>query len=79
MVDFDSLREEYSKCFNDKSRVYMIKNYLKTYDATQQKDVPFNLFPRQIDMCQTLGNANNVVTTKSRQVGIIHFLRDGVG
>ena len=70
MVDFDSLREEYSKCFNDKSRVYMIKNYLKTYDATQQKDVAFNLFPRQIDMCQTLGNANNVVTTKSRQMGI---------
>lgn len=70
MVDFDSLRDEYSRCFNDKSRVYMIKNYLKTYDATQQKDVAFNLFPRQIDLCHTLGNANNVVTTKSRQMGI---------
>ena len=48
----------------------MIQNYLKTYDATQRKEVPFNLFPRQQDLCITLGNANNVVTTKARQMGI---------
>lgn len=48
----------------------MIQNYLKTYDATQRKEVPFQLFPRQQDLCVTLGNANNVVTTKPRQAGI---------
>ena len=48
----------------------MIESYLKTYDATQSKDVPFHLFPRQQELCKTLGNANNVVTTKPRQAGI---------
>ena len=70
MIDFDKLRGEYAKCFYDKSRIYMIQNYLKTYDATQRKMVSFNLFPRQQDLCKTLGNANNVVTTKPRQAGI---------
>ena len=48
----------------------MIEHYLKTYDATQKKQVNFMLFPRQKDLCETLGNANNVVTTKPRQAGI---------
>lgn len=70
MIDFNLLQREYLKCFKDKSRIYMIQNYLKTYDATQKKMVRFNLFPRQQDLCQVLGNANNVVTTKPRQAGI---------
>ena len=70
MIDFNLLQREYLKCFKDKSRIYMIQNYLKTYDATQKKMVRFNLFPRQQDLCQVLGNANNVVTTKARQMGI---------
>ena len=70
MVDFEYLMKEYAKCFMDKSRVYMIQNYLKTYDATQRREVPFKLFPRQQDLCNTLGNASNVVTTKPRQAGI---------
>ena len=49
MVDINVLSQEYIKCYSDKSRVYMIKNYLKTYDASQGKLVPFNLFPRQQD------------------------------
>ena len=48
----------------------MIQNYLKTYDATQKKEVPFVLFPRQQDLCKLFGDANNVVTTKPRQAGI---------
>lgn len=48
----------------------MIEHYLKTYDATQKKEVQFELFPRQKDLCVTLGNAHNVVTTKPRQAGI---------
>ena len=70
MINYDYLQEEYAKCFLDKSRIYMIQNYLKTYDATQRKMVQFNLFPRQQDLCTTMGNANNVVTTKLRQAGI---------
>lgn len=48
----------------------MITHYLSTFDATQKSNVPFHLFPRQQDLCKTLGNANNVVTTKPRQAGI---------
>ena len=70
MIDFNYLQQEYAKCFADKSRIYMIQNYLKTFDATQKKMVQFKLFPRQQDLCQTMGNANNVVTTKPRQAGI---------
>lgn len=48
----------------------MITHYLKTFDNTKKKDVPFILFPRQQDLCKALGNANNVVTSKPRQAGI---------
>ena len=70
MIDFNKLTEEYVKCFQDKSRIYMIQHFLKTFDNTKKKDVPFLLFPRQQDLCRTLGNARNVVTTKPRQAGI---------
>lgn len=70
IIDYDYLASEFTKCYKDKSRIYMIQNYLKTFDNTQKKDVPFKLFPRQQDLCQMLGNANNVVTTKPRQAGI---------
>ena len=70
MIDVQYLLSEYAKCYVDKSRVYMIQNYLKTYDATQRREVPFKLFPRQQDLCCSLGNASNVVTTKPRQAGI---------
>ena len=63
MINYDYLQEEYAKCFLDKSRIYMIQNYLKTYDATQRKMVQFQLFPRQQDLCTAMGNANNVVET----------------
>lgn len=71
MVDYQKLSEEYIKCYSDKSRIYMIKNYLSTYDGTQGKMVPFGLFPRQQELCRTLGGGqHSVVTTKSRQSGI---------
>ena len=70
MIDYQQLMIEYAKCYKDKSRIYMIQNFLKTYDATQKKEVPFTLFPRQQDLCRTLGGGNNVVTTKPRQAGI---------
>lgn len=70
MVDFDEIRKEFVKCVTDKTHIYMIENYLKTYDNQQKKEVPFKLFPRQKDLCALLGDANNVVTTKPRQAGI---------
>lgn len=70
MIDFQKISEEYIKCFSDKSRIYMIEHYLKTYDATQKREVPYMLFPRQKVLCKTLGDAKNVVTTKPRQAGI---------
>lgn len=70
MIDYNQLMFEYAKCYKDKSRIYMIQNFLKTYDATQRRDVPFKLFPRQQFLCNTLGNANNVCTQKPRQAGI---------
>lgn len=70
IIDFDYLASEFAKCYKDKSRIYMIQNYLKTFDNTKKKDVPFKLFPRQQDLCRALGDASNVVTTKPRQAGI---------
>ena len=70
IIDYDYLSSEFAKCWKDKSRIYMIQHYLKTFDNTRAVMVPFMLFPRQQDICRTLGNANNVVTTKPRQAGI---------
>lgn len=70
IIDYDYLATEYLKCYKDKSRIYMIQHFLKTYDNTVKKDVPFNLFPKQQLMCKTLSNNANVVTTKYRQAGI---------
>lgn len=70
MIDLEKLQEEYIKCYQDKSRVYMITHFLSTYDATQFKEVPFNLFPRQVELCKMLGTGENVVTQKPRQAGI---------
>ena len=69
MIDYQKISEEYIKCYSDKSRIYMIEHYLKTYDATQKREVPYILFPRQKILCQAMGNANNVVLTKPRQSG----------
>lgn len=71
MIDYQYISEEYIKCFSDKSRIYMICNYLKTFDGTQGREVQFELFPRQKELCKTLGNGDaSVATTKYRQAGI---------
>lgn len=70
MIDIRQLQNEYIKCFRDKSRIYMIQNFLKTYDATQGREVNFQLFPRQQDLCHAFASGHNVVTTKPRQAGI---------
>ena len=69
IIDFDYMRKEYVKCLMDKTRIYMIEHFLRTYDGTQKKEVQYLLFPRQKDLCSTLGTANNIVFTKPRQAG----------
>lgn len=70
MVDYEQISQEYIKCISDQSRIYMITHFLSTYDATQRKEVLFELFPRQKDLCRMLGTGNDIVTTKPRQAGI---------
>lgn len=70
IIDVEQIQNEYLKCLQDTSHTYMIPAYLKTYDATQRKEVPFQLFPRQRDLCSALGSDSNVITTKPRQAGI---------
>lgn len=63
-------KEEYIKCYKDKTRQYFIENYLSTYNATERKEVQFKLFPRQIELVKALTQYNNIVTIKPRQSGI---------
>lgn len=67
---YNQIQEEYAKCLLDKSRKYMIENYLSTYDATQKRTVPFLLLPRQVVLVDALRDYDNVITIKSRQEGI---------
>ena len=70
MLDITEMSEEFIKCYSDKSRIYMIEHFLKTYDATQRKDVQYKLFPRQKIHCQALGSNSDVCTEKPRQAGV---------
>lgn len=67
---YGEIREEFTKCMLDKSRRYMIENYLQTYDGTQKKSVPFKLLPRQEILVDSLYKHDNVITIKSRQEGV---------
>lgn len=69
MIDYAYLSEEYVKCYSDKTRIYMIESYLKTYDATQRRQVNYTLFPRQKMFCEKLASGNNCVCQKPRQCG----------
>jgi len=59
---------EYGKCLLDPK--YAIKNYLRTFDKTQEGFVPFKLFDKQSEIIDCyLKNRFNLVT-KPRQAGI---------
>lgn len=70
MLDLVQISEEYIKCVSDKSRIYMIENYLKTFDMRKNKEVPFKLFPRQKDLICDIRDHRRVITLKPRQAGI---------
>lgn len=69
MEDLGKISEEYVKCYSDKSRTYMIENYLKTFDMRANKDVPFKLFPRQKDLIRDISDFIRVIFCKPRQAG----------
>ena len=65
-----SKQSEYIKCYQDKSRIYFIENYLYTFNAMERSEVPFLLFPRQKEYLRACAEDNEVVTVKCRQSGI---------
>ncbi len=62
------LIQEYIKCHGNTS--YALKTYLQTYDNTQQKHVPFELFPEQKDMIKDFENHSDNIVLKYRQAGV---------
>lgn len=70
MVDKKDMMNEYVKAYTDKSRAYFIEEYLSTFDGTENRYVPFKLFPRQRVYCQALADSDKVISIKHRQCGI---------
>ncbi len=62
------LIQEYVKCHGDTP--YALKTYLQTYDNTQQKHVPFELFPEQKEMISDFENYDDNIVLKYRQAGV---------
>jgi len=69
MISQEKMVEEYIKCFNDKTRIYFIENYFKTFDASVGAMVPFKLFPKQKEYLINCSEHSNVITVKPRQSG----------
>ena len=65
-----NLQEEFIRCLSDKTRKYFIEHYLSTFNADERKEVPFRLFPRQIELLKSFVNNSNTITVKHRQAGI---------
>lgn len=66
----NQISEEYLKCLLDKSHIYMIENYLKTYDLGIRSFVPFKLFPKQKEFINSLAEFDENIATKPRQAGV---------
>ena len=64
------MREEYRRCFQDKTGRYFIENYLSTFNADVVKETPFILFPRQLAFLKSLQVNSNTIAIKHRQAGI---------
>ena len=65
-----SKQSEYIKCYQDKTRIYFIENYLYTFNAMERSEVPFILFPRQKEYLRACAEHNNIISIKCRQSGI---------
>lgn len=65
-----NFKEEYIRCLRDKTRKYFIEHYLSTFNADERKEVPFILFPRQVEFLHSLCENPNTIAVKHRQAGI---------
>ena len=65
-----NVKNEYIKCYQDKTRIYFIEHYLSTFNAMERKDVPFILFPRQKVYLEAAAKYSNIISIKHRQCGI---------
>jgi hypothetical protein len=59
---------EYAKCVNDTP--YALKTYLQTYDNTQSKYVPLELFNDQVTLVKDYDMAEENIALKYRQAGV---------
>ena len=59
--------KEYARILKDTP--YALKTYLQTYDNTQKKYVPLELFPDQIELINDYDTYNENITRKYRQAG----------
>lgn len=60
--------KEYAKIIKDTP--YALKTYLQTFDNTQKKYVPLELFPDQIQLLKDYETYNENITRKYRQAGV---------
>jgi hypothetical protein len=59
---------EYARCVKDTP--YALKTYLQTYDNTQSKYVPLELFPDQVSLINDYDNYEENIALKYRQAGV---------
>jgi hypothetical protein len=59
---------EYAKCANDTA--YALKTYLQTYDNTQSKYVPLELFNDQVTLVKDYDECEENIALKYRQAGV---------
>jgi hypothetical protein len=60
--------KEYARIIKDTP--YALRTYLQTYDNTQKKYVPMDLFPDQLQLIQDYEDYNENITKKYRQAGV---------
>lgn len=68
MAQKHEIMMEYVKCA--KNTTYTLKTYLETFDNTQNKFVPFVLFPQQETFVKNLDETDENIAMKYRQAGI---------
>ena len=64
----EQLLLEYTRCI--KNTPYALKTYLQTYDNTQSRYVPLELFPDQVSLVEDYENFNENIALKYRQAGV---------
>jgi len=68
MLTAGEILQEYAKGLVDP--IYVIENYLKTFDKTQEGFVPFKLFPRQREIVDGYNKHRFCIVAKPRQAGV---------